>query len=749
MAYHRIAHIVWVLGVVALFLAAPARAAEEKAILVLDASGSMWGQIDDEAKITIAKRVLDDLLNDLPSERMLGLIAYGHNRKGDCSDIEELAPVGADRSAISAAVKGINPKGKTPMTASIKLAAEKLRYTEERATVILISDGIETCAPDPCAAASALEQAGVDFTAHVIGFDVKEENEQAQLRCIAENTGGRFVSASNAGELSAALQETMVNAPVAAVQGSTITLRATELEGGLVIDKGLHWRVIPSAGGDDVVTEDDSGVVDAAIEPGEYDITVTRPADGLNGEAKGVVIRPGASKTVTIALTFPVEATVRVEPETQSVAGTNVKVYFEGPARQGDFISIADKDSTAGSSQTYSYVKNGAPAELRLPVEPGTYEIRYVLGRPYRVLANLDYVATPATATLTAPDTAVTGGEVKVEFTGPPPGSGDYVTITKPEAEAGKYNSYAYTKNGSPGTIRMPLEAGDYEIRFIQGNKKILARRPITVSEAVASVSAPETALAGESIAVEFTGPEAASGDFITVTPPEADEKAYNSYAYARNGSPATVRMPLEAGDYEIRYVQDSTKVIARQAISILEAPSSVTTKDTAIAGETVSVAFTGPPAGAGDFITVTLPDAPQKKYNAYAYTKNGSPAEIRMPIEAGAYEIRYVQNNEKVIATQPITITPATASLDAPDSAVAGDNISVRFTGPPAGAGDFITVTLLDAPEGAYTDYAYTKNGSPAKIRMPAEAGSYEIRFVQANNKVLARRPISVRPAQ
>ncbi len=658
MAHHRIFNSIWIIVVFSLFLAAPSRAAEEESILVLDASGSMWGQIDDEAKITIAKRVLDELLDELPSDRLLGLIAYGHNRKGDCGDIEELAPIGSDRSAISDAVKGINPKGKTPMIASVTMAAEKLRYTEERATVILISDGIETCAPDPCAAANALEQTGVDFTAHVIGFGVSGENEQAQLRCIAENTGGRFVLAANAGELSAALQETMA---AETAQQTMIALRATELEGGLLIESGLAWRVSPSAGGDPVVVEENAGRVDAPLEPGEYDIAVTRESDGLTGEAKGVVLRPGAAKTVTIALTFPVEATIRVEPEGTGVAGAFVKVYFEGPERQGDFISIAEKESSAGATKTYSYVSQGAPAELRLPVEPGVYEIRYVLGRPYRVLVSLEYEVTPATATLSAPETAIAGEEITVAFTGPPPGSGDYITITKPEAEANKYNSYAYTKNGSPAEIRMPLEAGVYEIRYIQGN----------------------------------------------------------------------------------------TKIIATQTISIVEAPSSVAAPQTAIAGETVSVVFTGPPAGAGDFITVTAPGAPQKKYNDYAYTKNGSPAEIRMPLEAGAYEIRYVQNNKKVIATQPITLTAATATLDAPGSGVAGDMIAVRFTGPPAGSGDYIAVSEIGAPDRSYKTYSYTAQGSPLDLRLPNEAGEYELRFIQANKKVLARQPITVRPAQ
>ena len=73
-----------------LLLASPILAQDEAksedAILILDASGSMWGQIDGINKIVIAKDVVESLVRSLPDEQRLGLVAYGHRRKGDCSD---------------------------------------------------------------------------------------------------------------------------------------------------------------------------------------------------------------------------------------------------------------------------------------------------------------------------------------------------------------------------------------------------------------------------------------------------------------------------------------------------------------------------------------------------------------------------------------------------------------------------------------------------------------------------------------
>ncbi len=731
-----------------LALSAPAAMAQDGAgdsILVMDASGSMWGQIEGEAKITIAKQVLGDLLKDLPAERRLGLIAYGHRRTGDCADIEELATVGADRATISGAVAKLNPKGKTPMADSIKLAAQKLQYTEKKATVILVSDGIETCAPDPCGVAAALEAAGADFTAHVIGFDVAEENAQAQLRCIAENTGGTFVSAEDASGLSEALNETVIEAAEAPPPAANIYLRATELEGGLLIEDGLNWRIAKSGAADAAYSEDGAGTVETILEPGSYDVSVVRPSDGLKGEAKGVVVRSGVLKTVTIALTFPVEATVRTEPAAQAVAGTNIKVFWTGPERQGDYIQIAEKGGDGYRS--YAYARNGNPSELRLPVEPGEYEVSYMLGRPLRNLATAAITATPATATLAAKETAIAGEEVSVDFTGPPAGSGDWVTVVKPDDADNKFGDYHYTRNGSPATIRMPLEPGEYELRFVQNNSKVLARKPITVAAALASVTGPATAVSGEELKVDFTGPEPASGDWITVTEPDAPENKFNDYHYTRSGSPATVRMPLEPGEYELRYVQGNKKIIARQAITVTAATATLSAKDSAIAGETVSVEFTGPAPASGDWITVVAPDEPDNKFNDYKYTRSGSPAEIRMPLDAGQYELRFVQANKKVLARRPITATAATATLDGPAAAKAGTVVPIAFTGPPPGQGDYIAISKVGSDDLKYESYVYTRAGSPANLRIPKEPGAYELRFIHGNKKVLARAPITVTP--
>jgi Ca-activated chloride channel homolog len=183
--------------------------AEGKSIIVLDASGSMWGQIDGRAKLEIAREALGTVLSGLDPATEIGLMAYGHREKGSCEDIELVVPPGPGTGqAITDAANAMKFLGKTPLSEAVRRAASELKSTEAKATVILITDGIETCEADPCALGAELEASGVDFTAHVVGFGLTEDEGKA-VACLAENTGGKYIQASDAGALVEALKTTV------------------------------------------------------------------------------------------------------------------------------------------------------------------------------------------------------------------------------------------------------------------------------------------------------------------------------------------------------------------------------------------------------------------------------------------------------------------------------------------------------------------------------------------------------------
>ncbi|MDX8391311.1 MAG: VWA domain-containing protein [Mariprofundaceae bacterium] len=192
--------------VVALLLPFSAFAANPAVLFVFDGSGSMWGKVDGKPKVVLAKGAISELVKGFPAGTDMGLVAYGHRKEGDCGDIEMLAAVGSSKDAVIHAINSINPKGKTPLTKSIQFAADKLNGRDAPTSIVVISDGKESCNADPCAAAKAVREAGVNLKVHVIGFDVKGD-EAKQLQCIASNGGGKYFAANNAGDLAKSFAE--------------------------------------------------------------------------------------------------------------------------------------------------------------------------------------------------------------------------------------------------------------------------------------------------------------------------------------------------------------------------------------------------------------------------------------------------------------------------------------------------------------------------------------------------------------
>lgn len=193
--------------VLALFVAIPAQA-KTNILFILDGSNSMWGQVEGEAKITSAQKVLGELLKDLPGEIQTGLMVYGHREKGSCEDIEVLSGIGqSSTDALISKINALQPKGKTPIAGALQKSLSVLaKYEGDNNNVVLISDGIESCNGDPCVAAKALADAGINARVHVVGFGVSAE-EREQLKCIPEMGNGKYFSAANAAELKLAAAE--------------------------------------------------------------------------------------------------------------------------------------------------------------------------------------------------------------------------------------------------------------------------------------------------------------------------------------------------------------------------------------------------------------------------------------------------------------------------------------------------------------------------------------------------------------
>ncbi|MHC1725582.1 MAG: VWA domain-containing protein [Syntrophobacteraceae bacterium] len=265
-------------------------------IFILDASGSMGAKIQGKMKMDLAKEALSALIKELPSQVQVGLVAYGHRQKGDCKDVEELTPLGPlDRAALIKQVKGLNHMGKTPITFSVRQVAESLKTLEEETTIVLVSDGEETCEGDPCALTRELKQSGIKFVMHVIGFDVSEK-EKKQLACIAEAGGGSYFSAGNASELGLAARKA-----VEKIEQATGKLKVTALRNGKPF--AAYCEISRTNAGEEEKKEnvaegwtEGSGIAFKLL-PGKYDVIVRNEEDSNRPVVQfaGVTVEGGKS----------------------------------------------------------------------------------------------------------------------------------------------------------------------------------------------------------------------------------------------------------------------------------------------------------------------------------------------------------------------------------------------------------------------------------------------------------------------
>jgi len=263
-------------------------------LFILDASGSMWGQIKGKPKITIAKEVMAKLVPELPDNARIGLIAYGHRRKGDCNDVETLVKLAAnDKQTVLKAVKGLNAKGKTPLTRSVNQAIDMLRSEENSSTVILVSDGIESCGGDPCAAVKAAKASGVNFILHTVGFGLSKK-ESAQLQCMAKAGGGEYFQANNAEELLKSARK--------AVQPTGVLKLTVKLNGKV---NDLMYRVEDASTGKMIrqpVLPTASGMA-IRLPDGQYNVFISPAGVSGAGEQK-LSLRMKAGEVIKKTLSF-------------------------------------------------------------------------------------------------------------------------------------------------------------------------------------------------------------------------------------------------------------------------------------------------------------------------------------------------------------------------------------------------------------------------------------------------------------
>lgn len=174
-------------------------------LFVFDASQSMYGVWQNSTKFDIATRLFTGLLDSLKNTPNLeiALRLYGHQKHyppQDCDDTRLEVPFAKDNiPRIKHALKTTVPKGTTPIAYALSQAAKDFPPCDRcRNIIILITDGIEECGGDPCAASLELQKQGIILRPFVVGIG---RDFRKQFECV-----GTYYDAANEKEFQTALK---------------------------------------------------------------------------------------------------------------------------------------------------------------------------------------------------------------------------------------------------------------------------------------------------------------------------------------------------------------------------------------------------------------------------------------------------------------------------------------------------------------------------------------------------------------
>ncbi|CCB65640.1 VWA domain-containing protein [Hyphomicrobium sp. MC1] len=368
-----------VLAAVGLAATRPALSADAPtAMLIVDGSGSMWGRLApaNRPKIDVVRDKLGALLTE-PSSTRVGLISFGHRRRGDCNDVEMIAGPDSPRQSVLDPLSKLSPRGPGPVTAALRMAADAIGSSRP-AQIVIVGDNADNCRQDSCAAARAIAKSSPGVVIQVIGIGLSA-NERPRMACMAEATGGRFYDIADSNGLDAAIEEAVKLAVLSPSDvaggeaksvapkappppaGASLRASAALAEGRPLITAPLTWRIY-KAGGAKALGQGVGKDISAKLPAGDYDIeaelggvkarhTITI----ADGEAQSIIVSLNAAHLLARAVASKngppsPTATLSVSSNGQPVAlkrGDTVDLYLQ-PAEYG----VTAVDGAARSSQT-------------------------------------------------------------------------------------------------------------------------------------------------------------------------------------------------------------------------------------------------------------------------------------------------------------------------------------------------------------------------------------------------------------
>ena len=168
-------------------------------LFVLDGSGSMKQKYDKTSKFETAKQILFKLIDSVEHKnpnvefavRVFGF--QSPNTMHNCKDSKLLIPFAKNNaSKIFGELGHITPQGMSPIAYSIQVGAGDFPDDPHSLnSIVLITDGEETCGGDPCKTSKELLAKKISLKPFIVGLNV-DSSAYARYKCM-----GTFFNTTN------------------------------------------------------------------------------------------------------------------------------------------------------------------------------------------------------------------------------------------------------------------------------------------------------------------------------------------------------------------------------------------------------------------------------------------------------------------------------------------------------------------------------------------------------------------------
>ena len=315
------------LAIAVLSLALPAAAQEtpvakpDGVLVILDMSGSMDGTLSDgRRKLDVVRLVLRNFFDMEFEDREIGVRVFGHRREGDCTDTELLVPFETPEIALvylRQRAQTLRPNGKTLISHSLRAAREE-DFAHRVGDIVLVVDGAETCAEDPCDVVREWGEQDVSIRVHVVGLGLRGSSRKA-MECISEAAGTTYYDVQSLDDLRAIFK--------------TIHQRASDREVWLV-GRDENGSELPIRGSlmdaDGRLIEVSSGRRNV-VAPGEYVLEAgVETRNGNLYRPVAVSIAVEEDESIEVVVPVPPRVSARFVVGNRDHAGSRVRAYRDG-----------------------------------------------------------------------------------------------------------------------------------------------------------------------------------------------------------------------------------------------------------------------------------------------------------------------------------------------------------------------------------------------------------------------------------